>query len=97
MPEGAPVSRVIVHAEIVRALREFISDREVLLGVLTRLRDRLENNPGPYRRIRDMDDPEFLFDYVDAVNVNGRWLTLRFSVNDTRAEGYLFVEAVSCR
>jgi len=91
------VFRVIIWPEIIRALGEFVPDLEVRLGVLARLYDRLENNPAPYRRIRDMDDPDFLFDYVDAVNVNGRWLTLRFSVNDTTAEDRLFVEAVSCR
>jgi hypothetical protein len=95
--EGVPVFRVIVGPEIIRALREFVPDRETRLRVLNRLREQLEGNPTPYRRFRDAEDPEFLFDYVHALNVDGRWITLRFSVNDTTAEGYLFVEAVTCR
>jgi hypothetical protein len=91
------VFRVIVPPEVVRALGEFVPDREARLRVLNRLRDQLENNAAPYRKIRDPDDPEFLFDYVHALHVGDRWLTLRFSVNDTTAEGYLFVEAVACR
>lgn len=62
-----------------------------------RQRDRLENNPAPYRRILDAEYREFLFDYVDVLNVDGRWLTLRFSVNDTTADNCLFIEALSCR
>ena len=89
--------RVIIWPEIIRALGEFVPDREIRLGVLARLRDRLEDNPAPYRRFRDEEDPDFLFDYVDVVHVNDRWCTLRFSINDTTAEGYLFVDAVSCR
>jgi hypothetical protein len=91
------VFRVIIDAEIIKALTEFVPDREARIGVLNRLPDRLENDPTPYRRIRDIDDPDFLFDYVDVLNIDGRWLTLRFSVNDTTAAGYLFIEAVACR
>jgi len=91
------VFRLIIWPEIIRALAEFVPDLDVRLGVLQRLRDRLETDPSQYRRIRDMDDPDFLFDYVDVVHFDGRWRTIRFSVNDTTAEGHLFVEAVSCR
>jgi hypothetical protein len=91
------VFRVIVLPEVIAALRQLVADKEDLLRVLERLRDELTNNAAPYRRIRDLDDPDFLFDYVHALHTGGRWLTLRFSVNDTTAAGYLFVEAVSGR
>jgi len=88
---------VIILPEVVGTLRQLVTEKEDLLRVLERLRDELGNNAAAYRRIRDMDDPDFLFDYVHALHTGGRWLTLRFSVNDTTAPGYLFVEAVSGR
>jgi hypothetical protein len=91
------VFHVVIYPEVVEALRAIVPDREDLLRVLNRLRDQLENNAAPYRRIRDLDEPEFLFDYVHTLFVGERWVTLRFSVNDTTAEGYLFVEAVAGR
>jgi hypothetical protein len=91
------VFHIIILPEVIGALRQLVTSKEDLLRVLERLRDELGNNAAAYRRIRDMDDPEFLFDYVHALHTGGRWLTLRFSVNDTTAEGYLFVEAVSGR
>jgi len=91
------VFRVIIEPGIIRTLGQYVPDREPRLAVLNRLRDRLENDPAPYRRFRDSEDPEFLFDYIDVLNVNGRWITIRFSVNDTTADNCLFVEAISCR
>lgn len=64
--------RVIIWLEIIRALGEIVPDREIRLEVLGRLRDRLETDPSQYRRIRDMDEPDFLFDYVDVIHVDGR-------------------------
>ena len=89
--------QVIVLPEVTAAVHELLQTVEDRLRVWNRLFDQLQNNAAPYRRIRDMDDPEFLFDYVHALHVGDRWLTIRFSVNDTTAAGYLFVEAVSWR
>ena len=89
--------QVIVLPEVTAAVHELLPTVEDRLRVWNRLHDQLQNNAAPDRSIRDMDDPEFLFDYVHALYVGDRWLTLRFSVNDTTATGYLFVEAVSWR
>ena len=89
--------RIIIPPEVVEALRQLVPEKDDLLRVLNQLRHDLENHWHSYRRIRDMDDPDFLFDYVQALHVGGRWLSLRFSVNDTTAEGYLFIEAVAGR
>jgi citrate lyase beta subunit len=96
-PEGAPVFHVTVMPDVEDAVHELLPDVEDRLRVWNRLYDQLENNAAPYRRIRDMDEPDFLFDYVHVLYAGGRWLTLRFSVNDTTAAGQLFVEAVSWR
>ena len=96
VPEAAQVLHVIIPSNISQSLWNIVNDREAVVQILNRLHDQLGNNSAPYRRLRDLEDPD-LFDYVDARYVSGRWLFLRFSVNDVRAEGYLFVEAVSCR
>lgn len=49
--------RVIIEPRIIEALREFVPDRQARRAVLNRLRDRLANDPSPYRRFRDADDP----------------------------------------
>ena len=71
-----------------------VNDRTAVVKVLTQLRHQLETNWASYRKRRDPDDPD-LFHYDHAVHVHDKWLWLRFSVNDVRAEGYVFVEAES--
>jgi hypothetical protein len=56
------VFRVIIEPKIIEALCQFVPEREARLGVLNRLRDRLENDPRSYRRFRDPNDLDFLFD-----------------------------------
>ena len=89
--------RVTVMKEVSEALGGFHLPRESLLAVLTRLRDQLENHYDHYRGRRDPEDPD-LFDYVlYLAEADGTWHTLRLSVDDVMATGYLFVVAVSHR
>ena len=75
-------------------LGQIIRDRETLVAVLNRLYDQLENHAADYRSRRDPEDPD-LFDYVLHLFDGDNWHTLRFSVDDRQAAGYLFVLAVS--
>jgi hypothetical protein len=88
------VYHVNVTALVSRRLGELIPTREGLLRVLNRLYDQLENHADVYRNRRDPQDPDH-FTYEHALYVNGRWRRFRFSVNDVRATGHLFVMAVS--
>lgn len=85
---------VIVSREVSIALGQLGLDREVLLRVLNRLFDQLEHKSHEYRKNRDSEDPD-LFEYDHTFHGGGRWRSFRFSVNDVRAPGYLFVEGVS--
>jgi hypothetical protein len=71
-----------------------VLQRDALVVVLNRLYDRLTNHADRYRGRRDPDDPD-LFDYVLYLGDGTNWHTLRFSVDDRQATGYLFVVAVS--
>jgi len=88
------VFHVVVSREVSLALGQLISDRTILVRVLNRLYDHLENHAERYRQNRDADDEDY-FDYVHRLYVRGQWQSFRFSVNDVRAQGYLFVEGVS--
>lgn len=69
-------------------------NRTAVLRVLNRLFEQLENHSQRYRKNRNPIDTD-LFDYTHSLYANGRWRRLRFSINDVRAQDYLFVEAVS--
>jgi len=89
------VRHVVVMPEVSSRLSEILEgNRKAILRVWNRLFDQLENHPDSHRRKRDEEDLD-LFDYVYVLYANRRWITIRFSVNDTRAQDYLFVEAVS--
>lgn len=68
--------------------------REMLISVLSCCYDNLPNNYERWRGRRDPEDPD-LFEYVLRLYDGTNWHIFRFSVNDTRATGFLFVEAVS--
>ena len=89
---------VIVKEVIVQVLGEiFAGRRELVLKVLNRLYDRLENHHENYRHRRYPEDPDF-FDYqLVLANDVDTWHTFHFAVNDRQAPGYLFVEAVHHR
>src|SRR5947207_2132034 len=89
--------RVIVMPLVSTLLGATLS-RDTLLAVLNRLHDQLTNHYDRYRSRRDPAAPDDYFDYVLYVaDANGDWHTLRFTVSDRQAEGYLFVVAVSHR
>jgi hypothetical protein len=90
------VKRVVVLPAVSHTLGQFLQSRAALIQVLARLHDQLANHSDIYRHRRDQGDPD-LFDDVHSLYVGARWCTLRFSVNDSRATDYLFVEAVACR
>jgi hypothetical protein len=69
-------------------------NRKAILRVWNRLFDQLENHVHVHRRSRDAEDSD-LFNYVHLIYANQRWNRLLFSVNDTRAQDYLFVESVT--
>ncbi len=86
---------VTIMQAVVHALGGFGLRRESLVVVLCRLREQLENRYDFYRNRRDPQDQD-LFDYIlFLAEADGRWHTLRFSVDDRQATGYLFVVAVS--
>ena len=88
---------VVVMPLVSEALGKLLS-REPLLAVLNRLYDQLEHHYERYRTRRDPARPDDCFDYVlYLADAEGGWHTLRFTVNDRQATGYLFVVAVSHR
>lgn len=83
---------VIIMPPVVAALPTLVRKRNTLLMIYNRLYAFLERSPD--RSHRDPEDNDYLF-YRQSVYSNGRWLTLTFSVNDCRANDYLFVDAVT--
>jgi hypothetical protein len=75
-------------------LGKILPNRDLLLGVLNRLYDRLGNHYQQYKNRRDPND-EFLFDYFLWTCDGEKWQTLRFSVDDCKADGHLFIVAMS--
>lgn len=65
-------------------------NRAAMIKALIRLREQLENHYQRYRQNRHAGD-ETLFEYVLVIYDGADWHTLRFSVDDTTAVGYLFV------
>lgn len=88
--------RVEVMPSVSQSMGKIGLPREVLLAVLNRLRDQLENHADRYQGRRDPKE-ERLFDYPLYVGDDENWHTFRFSVDDHQAQGYLFVVAVSHR
>jgi hypothetical protein len=86
------VWHVICPPAISQTLRSFGFIRRNLLRVLNRLYDQLENHTDQYRNRRDPEEPETFFIYEDAVIQDGRWHVLFFRVNDTQAQGHLFLD-----
>jgi hypothetical protein len=86
----------LVNAKLGEYLMMPVADREILLRVINRLYDQLENHADRYRHRRD-PEVETLFDYPIWIFDGENWRTLRFSVDDCQAPGYLFVVAVSHR
>lgn len=97
-PGGISVNHVIVLRPVSQAVAQFLAhDREAVLTVHNQLYSQLGNHADRYKRNRDQDDPDFLFNYPHSLYVGPRWVTFRFSVNDSTAPGLLIVEAVACR
>jgi hypothetical protein len=90
------VHHVIVMPVVSEFLGKIGLSRRLLLAVLNRVYDQLENHAVSYQSRRDPKD-ENLFDYVVCVGDDDSWHTLRFSVDDHLAQGHLFVVAVSHR
>lgn len=89
------VFHVVVMPPVIAALRGFLQgERELLVKVLNRLYPQLEYNADRYRNRRDPEDQDLFF-YDLQVGNEEDWRTLRFSVDDRQATGYLFVVAVS--
>jgi hypothetical protein len=88
----------VVVMPLVSTLLGATLSRESLLAVLVRMRDQLESHYDRYRSRRDSANPDDFFEYVlNLADANGDWHTMRFTVNDRQAEGFLFVVAVSHR
>jgi len=88
------VSHIIVMKPVSAALGSIFRDRQPLIAVLNRLYDQLGNHSDRWRQRRDPED-EDLFDYLLYTFDGNGWHTLRFSVDDRQATGYLIVVAVS--
>jgi hypothetical protein len=87
---------VIVMPAVSAALgRLFSGERDPLLAVLNRLYDQLENHADRYRSRRNAQRPDDYFDYLINLFDDAGWHTLRFTVDDRQAAGYLFVDGVS--
>ena len=89
------------HVIVMPLVSKFLGatlSRDSLLFVLERLRDQLSNYYDRYRGRRDPVNPDDFFDYkLCFADANDDWHTLKFTVNDRQADGYLFVVAVSHR
>jgi hypothetical protein len=89
--ESVAMFHVIVMPLVSAALGRFLrGEREPLRVVLNRLYDQLESHADRYKNRRDPEDPD-LFDYDLNLFDGEKWQTLRFSVDDRQATGYLFV------
>jgi hypothetical protein len=86
---------VTVMPSVSMALGAIGLPREMLIKVIAKLYQSLENDHERSRKNRDPEDPDCLFDYILRGHDGESWHTLRFSVDDRQAEGRLFVVAVS--
>ncbi len=89
--------QVIQWPEVAVELARILGGNQLAIhAVNRRLEYALGLHGDRHRKRRDPDDPDFLFDYPLYFCDGENWITMRFSVNDTTAAGYLFVVAVSC-
>jgi len=86
--------RVILERPVSRAIGSFGLSRSLLIRLLTRLHSGLPQQADSFRSQRDPEDPD-LFRYEVVLAEGNAWHTFRFHINDTRAQGFLFVEAVA--
>jgi hypothetical protein len=84
---------LIVGPEICRAVNGFGLGREALLRVYNLLRLELEERADNYRHQRDAAHPDLYFWFGLTVWDGGRPRGLRFTVDDARAPGHLFLVA----
>ena len=80
--------------EISRAIRAFALGRTALVGLLNQLRSQLEDHADNYKHNRYAARPDLGFWYDLTVWDQGRPRGFRFTVDDARAAGYLFLVAV---
>ena len=85
--------RLIVGPEISRAVGGFGLEREALLRVFDLLRQELEERADNYRQQRDPAHPDLYFRFELTVWDHERPRGFRFTVDDARAPGHLFVVA----
>ncbi len=89
--------RVIVTETVSRALGQWLT-RASMLAVFNRLHDQLTHHADRFRGRRNRTRPDDYFDYyVNLADENDEWHTLRFTVDDRQAAGYLFVMGVGYR
>jgi hypothetical protein len=87
-----------IHGEISNAIGKILrGERELVNAVINFLRDQLENHYDLYRMRRDPEDPALFDFYIRAIDSEYTLHTMRFSVDDSLASGYLFIAAVSDR
>ena len=84
---------LIVPPEISRAIRAFGLDGTALVRLLNHLRSELENHADNYKHVRDPGHADVYFWFELTVWDQGRPRGFRFTVDDARAVGYLFLVA----
>jgi len=85
---------VVIPPHVSQKIGALLQSREAVISVLLTLRDDLENHYIQFRGNRNPDDPDYFF-YSVGYFRGWKWNNLDFSVNDTRADGFLFVDEVS--
>lgn len=85
---------VLIEPPVCEALGRFFTDREIKLRIYNRLYSRLESLTSTHQMPRDPEDPDF-FEYTHSLYVRNEWHTLKFTINDRMAPGFLHVVAVS--
>lgn len=88
--------RVVVEKPVGVAIGFIGLSRTGLIRLLAALHDELTNNAARHRQRRSPNDPD-LFIFRHTVADGGYWYTCEFAVNDVKANGYLFVEALRYR
>ena len=85
---------VVVEKNVPADLRLLVADRHDLLTVYNRLYSDLEQRYPAFQPRRDPDHVECFHYPLVLRTTGGRWVRMRFTVDDTRAQGFLFVLAV---
>jgi hypothetical protein len=86
--------KLILPPDISRAIGNFGLGRQALLGLLNWLYSELEDHADNYRSNRDSTHPDLYFSCELTVWDQGRPRGCRFTVDDARATGILFLVAV---